>query len=931
MQVGGKSIVLSYAPRDRDAAIRLRGILAEYLGDELWLREFDLQGGDLLAEALDVAISNAKWFILLLSAEATKTPWIVRDARLATFRTLEDDDFRILVLKLDDSPLPKNLQGAVDEIDCIDLTAKNDLDAAFMEVADLIEKTESTRSTSIVYVDRGNDLDRFTLAARVNPIIFILGWPGIGKTAFATRSVSEKLNKHPIADKLTSGHSADLLARQVLARTHVRQPLADEKLNDQEWIRRAVDALKARQDKFFLFLDNGQEALNAGTNELLPYVEDFLKACLEQSVQTHVVIATTRNPDYSPEIAKSADVIRLDGMGDPYITECIDLWLQRTEIHDRLIKSPKMTALVELAGGHPLAAKLIASRLKAGRSSDSLLESKQKRRFRLKLAEYIIRSTSRELQDLHRLVLHILALVGEPLRVEDLMAVNELRKHGLERVQQACGDLDDWFLIQHEGELMYLHSFVGTYFRNELSKSQPLTERIAKDFGHYAFEKSAELYQELSQRLAQEANKDSDTIIKLSGHIFRYAIPAGRMLRYAGENELADKLPIQVKGLLREMVFFLYQQKRNYRAALEYADKWLQVNPQDLEILLYKLRCYRNIGDEKSLNTAQRMVERLQQKQYGEWFTVRLLRERGIISERLGNPEEAKHFFRQGIDFAPASRYPDNHVALAQLLLREAEDTPPGSEIHQELADEAVELLEVARDSSSIFDRINLETYVAALIEAGEDQAAFPLIAESLAENPDDPRLNYRMAEILRKREDFDEAKEYADRAFRNGAGKAALTMANILYGQALRLETAGHSQTAEEKLREALDSVARFEPEFGGDQEVADSIKGKLFRHLGDLASAWDAVKTYEDTANPFTVYERSRILLDQAKRSASQARYQLSLDGTRLVINSISAFGTRQKLPQPLRELLDEAASWLTQMEQILRNEEEDPQKGA
>jgi hypothetical protein len=200
--------------------------------------------------------------------------------------------------------------------------------------------------------------------------------------------------------RLTKGHSADLLARQILRKTHVRQPLAGEYLTDQELTRRAVEALKSMQEKFFLLLDNGEEALDAGTNELLPYILDFLSECIQQDLQTHIVIATTRYPDYPAAIGAVADVIRLNGLEGVYIKECIDLWLQGTDQHEKLINSPEMGALVELAGGHPLAAKLIASHLKAKMNIQQLLESKQKRRFRLKLAEYIIRSANKQLQEL---------------------------------------------------------------------------------------------------------------------------------------------------------------------------------------------------------------------------------------------------------------------------------------------------------------------------------------------------------------------------------------------------------------------------------------------------------------------------------------------------------------------------------------------------
>lgn len=176
--------------RRQRRALKVSAALRDLLGESTWLRDFNLDSGELLAEALDVAISEAKWFILLLSQSATRNNWVILEANRATFKAIEDQDFRIIVLRMDDAKLPKHLHLALRGRETVDLRTATDWDTGILWLAQTIEQAGPTKSRRDVYVDRGKDADRFTLAMRRNPIIFILGWPGIGKTAFVMQSAA---------------------------------------------------------------------------------------------------------------------------------------------------------------------------------------------------------------------------------------------------------------------------------------------------------------------------------------------------------------------------------------------------------------------------------------------------------------------------------------------------------------------------------------------------------------------------------------------------------------------------------------------------------------------------------------------------------------------------------------------------------------------
>ncbi len=906
-----KSIYISYSKNDKTIATKLHHILHDLLGQDAWLRDFSLDGGTLISDSIASAISEAKWFIILLSAHAIESVWLKMEADVATIRSLEDNDFQIIVIKLDNTEIPSNLKLLLGSKYTIDISATDDLEAEFLNLADYIDRTDPVHMRDDIYVDRGADADKFSLSARRNSIIFILGMAGIGKSSFITRSVADKLRKRPLCINLTRGHSMDMLARQIIQRTHVVQPI-HEKATDQELALIAINALKKREDKFFLCIDNAEEGLDV-SNHVHQYLEIFIMKFIEAGIRTHIILATSRNPEYPPAIAKSCDVVRITGLPDEYIRESIDLWLEGTNYHSRLMKMPELDDLVNLAGGYPLAAKMISSFLKV-KPPEEILLSTQKKRFQLQLAEYILRSAGQSfLTDIHILILQVLAAVREPMSVEDLYSVTEIKEYGIDDIHKARSELLDLFLVEQNYEVMSLHNFLGAYFRDQLGGNEERFTNIATDFGQYAYDKALQLNFELTTlpTLKLDSDDEEERKVQLSNEIFRYAVPAGRLLIAVGKDELAKDLPIRIKGTLREMVFYFYQEKRDYKKALQYAEKWLKVSPGDLEILLFQARCYRNLRDGDSLTKAGRIISIIEKQDYSKRFAARVFREKALIAQNNDDIPAAKDFFRKGIEVNTRSPYPENRTGLALLLLREAEEMPHWKLEKQAIAEEALELLERARESSATFDRFHLGTYIEALIQAGKESVALPLLEEALRDRPDDERLNYRMAEILRKQEQYSEATKYAQQAINKGSPKAFLTLANILYSESIKLSIDGDVPSANAKLREALTALSDFRPEFGHDQEIADAIASKIYRSMGDFPKARQHVGRYQKTDNPYTIYEQCRILVGEASTSLAQDNYPEALSCIRSAKSSIEVYKIKRELPEPLQELLEEIES--------------------
>lgn len=195
MEIRRKEVFISYSEADDRAALQLESVLKDWLGDAVWVRDLDLNAGDIVFDAIQSAMSNAKWFIILITKASLDSHWIKREAKLGTFRSLEDENFQTILVKLEKCEYPSHLRLLLKNQMELDLSDESNPEDGFIRIAEAISQADITATGTSVYEGRGADADNVSLIARSNRVIFIVGWQGIGKSTFVENSLEERFGK----------------------------------------------------------------------------------------------------------------------------------------------------------------------------------------------------------------------------------------------------------------------------------------------------------------------------------------------------------------------------------------------------------------------------------------------------------------------------------------------------------------------------------------------------------------------------------------------------------------------------------------------------------------------------------------------------------------------------------------------------------------
>ncbi len=193
-----KKAFLSHSSKDQEVVDKLASKLGE---KKVFYSKWDLDAGDLLPATLAEGLwdSDSKWFILIASKNSMDSKWVRYEINMAITRHIREENYRIVVAKIDDCDLHPELTPY------LYVDQPNSPDLAVEEIVQLIE-TEGKGKIPSEEDWRKSIVDRYSVLESVEEVILqgskillIWGLYGIGKTTTAELIVNKGFTNKRIA------------------------------------------------------------------------------------------------------------------------------------------------------------------------------------------------------------------------------------------------------------------------------------------------------------------------------------------------------------------------------------------------------------------------------------------------------------------------------------------------------------------------------------------------------------------------------------------------------------------------------------------------------------------------------------------------------------------------------------------------------------
>ncbi len=845
-----KSVFISHSSKDVEFTLELTDELELYFGKErIFVDYHELLAGDNLASVLSKAIGKAKWFILIASETSMNSKWVNEEARLAIHSSIEKSNFGIITIKLDNCKLPEDIRLSLESRKYIDLI-KEGKEKTINDVIEAIETKESTIDyQNDIFVNRGTDLDNLELFFRKTKVLYLAGWHGMGKTSIIKRLAEVQLGIQYIKLELTPGHDEELLLRNLLSLINIPQPdesVSIRSLNETTFFH-LTEFLKS--NNVFVFLDEAENLMDAA-GEFRPFIKNFIKKYREQNqLKNPLVISLIQKPDLSLEESKDSDIYILKPLKNNHIDISIRKWY-KSITSENLSESLDLDKAIEMIGGYPAASKYLASYF-AFHSTQILKRTKFQATFRKNVAEYIIRSFQSEFSDLDNRILQVIAVSRDGISVSQLIRLSIIKnlipqgkEKVIDKVYETIESLSRFLLLEFEGEEIKLHPFLNSLFDPE----DKLFKKISNQLGNMFFSEASNIIDQLDRE------KDGNRVQNLNAVLIKYVSQAKRLLMISGDSIKSDQLPYKFSGHIREVVLTNYQKYRNYPAVIDAAKTWLKIEPNDSEILIYQARAFRKSGKYKE---AEKALNRVLKIIHTDRMKAIVSRELGFTSRDFNDLDTAIYHFENGASYKKLNGEPVYPLVVADLassLIRRAGRKGLSSDASEDYI-RGEKLYRINQKFLNKFDEIHLPAYIDSLIGIGNKEKAVNLLSEALIQYPENSRLNLKMADLISKSGNDEEAIKYAKRA-KQGRHQGAIIKLASLY-----------IDTDEPEL--ALKELKNYLPKSKVNETLKKQIQMRAHVKLRNFVKADTIFSSIEDNEDTYIINARIEYFYEFARDS--------------------------------------------------------------
>ncbi len=701
----------------------VKALVDRLKSDGVWVDRWDIDLGEPLPAKIESGISGSSEFIFVLSKESLESSWTKYESHMAVIRALEDANFRIIVIRIDNSIVPLRFRPF------LYVDGSKNPDSAINEVHRAIRERRQGHA-GVVYrrqfVNRSFEIGQIELAVGdpERSVVCLFGLYGMGKRSIAEESIKRIWQRPTLTViQLSEAYFGARLALDLCARARTQSPRDGASPDELKHASLAAAETLVASGQILVF-DRVESLLDesgvphADLREVIQHLSG-LRACFKMPV----FLLSRRLVRLDVETAKKTALIKIGGVLPQHTVTILENEASRIERKEY----PNRAALVEIAEqlhGYPLAARLAAP-LIVKHSPEYLLENLvHVTELRRDVAEAILSHTHLTQPQVE--ILKILSLCDASLKVTDLSVITSRTP---EEVVADIDRLADDNLIEPEGVAIRLHPLVLDFYWKQ-ARSSPDFSRLVTAIAEHA------------QSLLGTESPGTVAFIQ-------WLAIAVRTLFLGGHQEAARRLRTDLIGELKIACIELYQ-RQQYELSLRYCDEYLKADPRDFEVALHRARNLSRLGESSK---ALQLLGELLKAASGRRQQVRILFAIARTHFEARRDDEAKKFYLRTLDIDP--KFLPAIQGVTELLLKSNNVKEAEGFVHR--------AIEIAPMNSWA-----LGAHADLLWRKGSIADAIDEMEKVVKSQPDNPTFLFRLGRFYQLSNNFSKAYDLFQRASEN-------------------------------------------------------------------------------------------------------------------------------------------------------------------
>jgi tetratricopeptide (TPR) repeat protein len=780
----------------------------------VWVDKKDVDLGDALPDKIESGISHASVFILVLSKASLESRCVKYESHMATIRHLEDSNFRILVLKIDDCQVPLRFRPFL----YADLT-KNPkaLDELVKAASPLAAPPDLYKRH---FVNRAEEIGKIELhvADPEKSIICLHGFYGIGKRTLAEESIRRIWQSPKIAAiELSSAHVGARLAAELSAIAGLPVPPNGAPIQD---IRRslllAVETL-VEQSRIIIFdhLEYLLDEEGRPQDEIAAVIDHI--ASLPPSLRIPCFLLSRRMLKFPTSTSLRVGYVKVGGMQAEHISTILESEASRIE-RKPIQDSSALRDVAKHLYGYPLAGRLAAP-LIVKYSPEYLLKNLAHiTKMRKDIADVILANTPFSPEQVR--LLQVLSICDGALSVEDLANITQ-RAPG-----EVVSDVDvlaDYNLLESEGVAVKLHPLVSDFYWIQ-ARSGPEFKVLVTQIADY------------SRSMVTKQKADSPRFVS-------WLATACRTLFLSSRPEEAHALRSDFIGELKVAAIEMYQ-RGEYETSLRYCEEYLSYDSADFELGLHRVRNLSRLGRSAD---ALHAIGPLFEVTTSPFRLAKLHFAQARTFLEMRNHDAARESFLKALQYRP--EYLPALQGIAELLLK------------QDKIDDAAGFIGRALETSPM-DSFALSMKADILWRRGQHGEAIETMTMVVKAQPENATFLFRLGRFYQQSGLTDLAYTYFSRAKMSDSSyldaRLSLASAAIDLG----------------KFAEAKSEIEALRGRGPADkQHVLNGIEAQYYLAVGEIDKAADlADKALDHRRNVITLGMMAKVEAARARRCETE-----------------------------------------------------------